>query len=69
LEGNIPMKFMILLEADKNTEAGVLPDEKLLAAMGKYNEDLVKAGVLSQAKDSNPVRRARASSSPEQTAL
>jgi hypothetical protein len=37
---------MILLKADKNTEAGVLPDEKLLAAMGKYNEELVKAGVL-----------------------
>jgi hypothetical protein len=40
------MKFMILLKANKNTEAGVLPDEKLLAAMGKYNEELVKAGVL-----------------------
>ena len=40
------MKFMILLKADKNTEAGVPPDEKLLADMGKYNEELVKAGVL-----------------------
>jgi len=40
------MKFMILLKADKNTEAGALPDEKLLAAMGKYNEELLKAGVL-----------------------
>ena len=41
------MKFMILLKADKNTEAGAPPpDEKLLAAMGKYNEELVKAGVL-----------------------
>jgi hypothetical protein len=37
---------MVLLKADKNTEAGVLPDEKLLAEMGKYNEELVKAGVL-----------------------
>jgi hypothetical protein len=37
---------MILLKADKNTEAGVLPDEKLLADMGKYNEELVKAGVM-----------------------
>jgi hypothetical protein len=40
------MRFMILLKADKNTEAGVLPSEKLLAEMGKYNEELVKAGVL-----------------------
>ena len=35
-----------MVQADKNTEAGVLPDEKLLAEMGKYNEELVKAGVL-----------------------
>ena len=40
------MRFMILLKADKNTEAGVLPDEKLLTEMGNYNEELVKAGVL-----------------------
>jgi len=40
------MRFMILIKADKNTEAGVLPDEKLLTEMGKYNEELVKAGVM-----------------------
>ncbi len=40
------MRFMILLHADANTEAGVLPDQKLLAEMGKYNEELVKAGVM-----------------------
>jgi hypothetical protein len=40
------MRFMILIKADKNTEAGVMPDEKLLTAMGKFNEELVKAGVL-----------------------
>ncbi len=40
------MRFMILVKADKNSEAGVLPDEKLLTAMGKYNEELVKAGVM-----------------------
>jgi hypothetical protein len=39
------MRCMILLKADKNTEAGVLPSEKLLSEMGKYNEELVKAGV------------------------
>jgi hypothetical protein len=37
---------MILVKADKNSEAGALPDEKLLAEMGKYNEELAKAGVM-----------------------
>jgi hypothetical protein len=45
---------MILLKADKNTEAGVLPDEKLLAEMGKYNEELVKAGALLAAEELQP---------------
>jgi hypothetical protein len=40
------MKFMILLKANETTEAGVLPDEKLLTEMGRYNEKMVKAGVL-----------------------
>jgi len=40
------MRFMVLVKADKNSEAGVLPDEKLLAEMGKFNEELVKAGVM-----------------------
>jgi hypothetical protein len=40
------MRFMVIVKADKNSEAGVLPDQKLLADMGKYNEELVKAGVL-----------------------
>ncbi|AGA27387.1 YciI family protein [Singulisphaera acidiphila] len=40
------MRFMILRKADKNTEAGVLPSEELLAAMCKYNEELVRAGVM-----------------------
>jgi hypothetical protein len=40
------MRFMVIVKADRNTEAGVLPDEKLLTDMGKYNEELAKAGVL-----------------------
>ena len=40
------MRFMVFVKADRNSEAGVLPDEKLLTAMGKYNEELAKAGVL-----------------------
>ena len=40
------MRFMVMVKATKDSEAGVLPEEKLLAEMGKYNEELVKAGVL-----------------------
>ncbi len=40
------MRFMILVKATKDSEAGIMPDEKLLTEMGKYNEELVKAGVL-----------------------
>src|ERR671911_2917705 len=40
------MRFMILVKATKDTEAGILPSEQLLTEMGKYNEELVKAGVL-----------------------
>src|SRR5258705_10293589 len=45
-EKETSMRFMVLVKADKNSEAGVLPDAKILAAMGKYNEELVKAGVM-----------------------
>ena len=40
------MRFMILIKADKNSEAGVMPDERLLTEMGKFNEELVKAGIM-----------------------
>src|SRR5262249_53018064 len=40
------MRFMIMVRATKESEAGVMPDEKLLADMGKFNEELVKAGVM-----------------------
>ena len=40
------MRFMVIVKADKNSEAGVLPDTKLLANMGKFNEELTKAGVM-----------------------
>jgi hypothetical protein len=40
------MRFMVIVKADKTSEAGVLPDEKLLAEMTKYNGELAKAGVL-----------------------
>jgi hypothetical protein len=37
---------MVIIKANKDSEAGILPDEQLLTAMGKYNEELVKAGVM-----------------------
>ena len=40
------MRFMILVKADKDSEAGVLPSEKLLTEMGNFNEELVKAGIM-----------------------
>jgi hypothetical protein len=40
------MRFMILVKATKDSEAGVLPDKKMLTEMGKFNEELVKAGVM-----------------------
>ena len=40
------MRFMVMVKATKDSEAGVMPEEKLLAEMGKYNEELVKAGVM-----------------------
>lgn len=40
------MRFMVIVKASKDSEAGVMPDEKLLTAMGNYNEALVKAGVM-----------------------
>ena len=40
------MRFMVIVKADKNSEAGVLPDQKLLTEMGKFNEQLTKAGVM-----------------------
>jgi hypothetical protein len=40
------MRFMVMVKATKDSEAGVMPDSKLLEAMGKYNEELVKAGVM-----------------------
>jgi hypothetical protein len=40
------MRFMVIVKATKESEAGVLPSTELLAAMGKYNEELVKAGVM-----------------------
>jgi len=48
------MRFMVIVKANKDSEAGVLPDEKLLRDMGNYNEELAKAGVLLAAEGLQP---------------
>jgi hypothetical protein len=51
------MRVMVLVKANKDSEAGVLPDEKLLSAMMKYNEELVKAGVMLAGEGLHPSSR------------
>src|SRR5947207_8017677 len=51
------MRFMVIVKADKNSEAGVLPSKELLAAMGKYNEELVKAGVMLAGEGLHPTSK------------
>jgi hypothetical protein len=48
---------MVMVKADKKSEAGALPDEKLLTAMGKYNEELVKAGVMLAGEGLHPTSK------------
>jgi hypothetical protein len=51
------MRFMIMVKANKNSEAGVMPEEKLIAAMAKYHEELAKAGVLLDASGLQPTSK------------
>jgi len=51
------MRFMIIVKATKDTETGVMPSQELLAAMGKYNEELVKAGVLAAGEGLHPTSK------------
>jgi len=51
------MRVMVIVKANENSEAGVLPDPELFVAMGKYNEELVKAGILLAADGLHPSSR------------
>jgi hypothetical protein len=53
------MRVMVIVKATKNSEAGVLPDEKLLTDMGKYNEELVKAGIMLAGDGLHPSKRGK----------
>jgi len=48
------MRFMVMVKASKNSEAGIMPSTELLAAMGKYNEELVKAGIMEAGEGLHP---------------
>jgi hypothetical protein len=48
------MRFMVIVKADKNSEAGIMPSEQLLAEMGRFNEELAEAGVLLAAEGLQP---------------
>jgi hypothetical protein len=51
------MRFMVIVKASKNTEAGVMPSTELLAAMGKFNEEMVKAGVMEAGEGLHPTSK------------
>ena len=51
------MRFMILVPASKETEAGALPDEKTLTEMGKFNEEMVKAGMMLAGEGLHPTSK------------
>jgi hypothetical protein len=51
------MKFMVIVHADENSEAGAMPDEQLLTEMGKFNEELAKAGVMLEGEGLHPTSK------------
>jgi hypothetical protein len=53
------MRFMVIVKASKESESGALPDEKILAEMGKFNEELVKAGVMLAGEGLHPTSKAK----------
>ena len=61
------MRVMVIVKASKESEAGVLPKTELLAAMGKFNEELVKAGVMLAGEACMRVRRESASNFREES--
>ena len=51
------MRFMVMVRADENSEAGMMPSTELLAAMGKFNEEMVKAGIILAGEGLHPSKR------------
>src|SRR5918912_3608807 len=53
-EGDRTMRFMVIVKASKESEAGIMPSQKLLTEMGKFNEELVKAGIMLEGEGLHP---------------
>src|SRR6188768_3811597 len=51
------MRFMVIVPASKESEAGVMPDEKILTEMGKFNEEMIKAGVMLAGEGLHPTSK------------
>ena len=51
------MRFMVIVKADKNSEAGAMPTEKMLTEMGKFNEELAKSGVMLAGEGLHPTSK------------
>jgi hypothetical protein len=58
-EGDKPMRVMVLVKATTDSEAGIMPSTELLEAMGKYNEELVNAGIMLAGEGLKPSKQAK----------
>ena len=63
------MRFMMLVKASKASEAGGMPDDSLIGAMTKYNEEMAKAGILLDLAGLQPSSKGAASNSPAESPL
>src|SRR3954454_6969801 len=54
---SVTMRFMVIVKASKDTEAGVMPSTELLTALGKFNEELVKAGMMEAGEGLHPTTK------------
>ena len=57
IKGDTKMRVMVIVKANKDSEAGVMPTEKMLADMGKFNEELAKAGVMKAGEGLHPTSK------------
>src|SRR6185503_3149240 len=58
-QGDTTMRVMVIVKANDESEAGVMPDEKILTDMGKFNEELVKAGVMLAGEGLHPTSKGK----------